>query len=73
MRIYRFCARPSQQGISLSAQHFFSDAAIITVALRQPIPQKAEDPPGWMTGPLVGLLAQCVAMIALNLDIVTAY
>lgn len=50
-----------------------SDAAIITAAPRQPVPRKVEDPPGWLTGPLVGFLAQCVAMIALKLDIVTAY
>ncbi|MBB4481499.1 hypothetical protein [Rhizobium etli] len=59
--------------IAVGAALLYPMQTIITAAPQQPVPRKVEDPPGWLTGPLVGFLAQCVDMIALNLDIVTAY
>jgi hypothetical protein len=34
---------------------------------------KVEDPPGWLAGPPVGMLAQCVRMIAVKIDIVEVH
>lgn len=32
---------------------------------------KVEDPSGWLTGPRVGMLAQCVGIITVKIGIVT--